>query len=66
MANNGHEEKIGDDIHSESGEHVDPNVGEENRNEGAQDLNPGEKDVGKESNSLKKTSRDEYYNESNL
>ncbi|XP_028122747.1 uncharacterized protein LOC114319881 [Camellia sinensis] len=48
MANNGLEEKIGDDIHSGSDEHVDPNVEGENRNEGAQDPNLGEKDVGKE------------------
>ncbi|KAL7191009.1 hypothetical protein ACSBR2_023143 [Camellia fascicularis] len=66
MANNKQEEKIGDDIHSESGEHVDPNVGEENRNKGAQDANPGEKDADKVGNAPKKGGRDEYYNESNL
>ncbi|KAL7193917.1 hypothetical protein ACSBR2_025539 [Camellia fascicularis] len=58
MANNGQEEKIGDDIHNESGEHVDPNLGEENHNEGAYDPNPGEKDVGREGNALKKEQHD--------
>ncbi|KAL7194455.1 hypothetical protein ACSBR1_034804 [Camellia fascicularis] len=66
MANNGQEEKIGDDINSESCEHRDPNVGKENCNGEAQDPNPGEKDVGKEGNALKKAGRDEYYNESDL
>ncbi|KAL7246550.1 hypothetical protein ACSBR2_001611 [Camellia fascicularis] len=66
MANNGPKEKIKDDIYSKSGEHVDPNVGEKNHNEGAQDPNPGEKDVGKEQNTSKKGGRDEYYNESGL
>ncbi|KAL7208483.1 hypothetical protein ACSBR1_030264 [Camellia fascicularis] len=66
MANDGQEEKIGDDINSESCEHRDPNVGKENRNKEAPDLNPGKKDVGREGNALKKASRDEYYNESDL
>ncbi|KAL7234703.1 hypothetical protein ACSBR1_018202 [Camellia fascicularis] len=66
MANNRQEEKIGDDIHSESCEHADPNIGEENCNEGAYDPNPGEKDVGKEGNTPKKAGRDEYYNEGDL
>ncbi|KAL7174055.1 hypothetical protein ACSBR2_033328 [Camellia fascicularis] len=66
MANNEDEEKIGDNIHNKSGEHVDPNVREENCNEGAHDPNPGEKDVDKEGNAPKKGGRDEYYNESNL
>ncbi|KAL7225423.1 hypothetical protein ACSBR1_020737 [Camellia fascicularis] len=66
MANNGQEEKIGDDINSESFEQVDLNVGKENHNEGTQDLNPGEKDVGNKGNAPKKAGRDEYYNESDL
>ncbi|KAL7189330.1 hypothetical protein ACSBR1_039052 [Camellia fascicularis] len=63
MANDGQEKKIGDDINSESYEHRDPNVGKENCNEKAQDSNPGEKNVDKEGNTLKKAGRDEYYNE---
>ncbi|KAL7174302.1 hypothetical protein ACSBR2_033544 [Camellia fascicularis] len=66
MTNNEQEEKIGDDIHSESEEHVDPNVREENRNEGVQELSPGVKNVSKECNVPKKRGRDEYYSESNL
>ncbi|KAL7174547.1 hypothetical protein ACSBR2_033733 [Camellia fascicularis] len=66
MANNGQGEKIGDDVLSGSGKHADSNIGEENRNEGAQDPNPGEKDVCKEGNATKKAGRDEYYNESDL
>ncbi|KAL7262878.1 hypothetical protein ACSBR1_001108 [Camellia fascicularis] len=66
MANNRQEEKIGDNIHSESEEHVDPNAREENRNEGVQEPNLEEKDAGKEHNVLKKGGRDEYYNESDL
>ncbi|KAL7183358.1 hypothetical protein ACSBR2_025710 [Camellia fascicularis] len=66
MANDGQEEKIGDDINSESCKHRDPNVRKENRNEEAHDPNPGEKDVGKEGNAPKKAGRDEYYNKSDL
>ncbi|KAL7243123.1 hypothetical protein ACSBR1_015525 [Camellia fascicularis] len=66
MANNGKEEKIGDDIHSEGEEHVDPNANEENRNEGVQESNLGENDAGKECNVSKKDGQNEYYNESGL
>ncbi|KAL7253573.1 hypothetical protein ACSBR1_007996 [Camellia fascicularis] len=66
MANNGQGEKIRDDVLGESSKHVDPNIEEENRNKGAQDQYPGEKDVGKEGDVPKKASRDEYYNESDL
>ncbi|KAL7175124.1 hypothetical protein ACSBR2_028848 [Camellia fascicularis] len=66
MANNVQEEKVGDDINSESYEHVDPNVEKENRNEGAQDQSLAEKDVGKEDKAAKKGGRDEYYNKNDL
>ncbi|KAL7214880.1 hypothetical protein ACSBR1_027125 [Camellia fascicularis] len=63
MANNEEEERIGDGIHGEEEEHVDPNAREENRNEGAQEPNLGVNDVGKGRNIPKKRGRDEYYNE---
>ncbi|KAL7243663.1 hypothetical protein ACSBR1_015969 [Camellia fascicularis] len=66
MANNVQEEKIGDNIYNESCEHADPNIREAKRNEGAQDPNPGEKDVDKEGHAPKKAGRDEYYNENDL
>ncbi|KAL7194495.1 hypothetical protein ACSBR1_034843 [Camellia fascicularis] len=66
MANNGQGEKIGDDVLGGIGKHADLNIEEENHNEGTRDQNPGDKDVGKEGNALKKSSRDEYYNESDL
>ncbi|KAL7216524.1 hypothetical protein ACSBR1_028466 [Camellia fascicularis] len=66
MANNGHEEKIMDDINTKSCEHTDPNVWKDNRNDEAKDVNPKEKDVGKEDNAPKEGGRDEYYNESDL
>ncbi|KAL7197259.1 hypothetical protein ACSBR2_019858 [Camellia fascicularis] len=66
MANNGKEEKIGDDIHSECEEHVDPNVRKEDRNEGVQELNLGVNDASKGRDGPKKGGRDEYYNEGDL
>ncbi|KAL7186484.1 hypothetical protein ACSBR2_028270 [Camellia fascicularis] len=66
MADDGHEEKTGNGINSESCEHKDPNVGKENHNKEAHNLNLGEKDVDKEGNASKKVGRDEYYNESDL
>ncbi|KAL7247870.1 hypothetical protein ACSBR2_002723 [Camellia fascicularis] len=66
MANNGHGEKIGDDVLGGSGKHANPNIKEENRNEGAWYQNLGEKDVDKEGDAPKKAGRDEYYNESDL
>lgn len=46
MANDGQKEKIRDDIPNGSGKHADPNIEEENPNEGPRDQNLGEKDVG--------------------
>lgn len=46
MANDEQKEKIGDDISNENGKHADPNMEEENHNEGPRDQNSGEKDVG--------------------
>ncbi|KAL7191005.1 hypothetical protein ACSBR2_023139 [Camellia fascicularis] len=66
MADNGQEEKIGDDIHSESEEHVDPNVREENPNEGVHESNLGVNNTNKGHDGLKKGGRDEYYNEGDL
>ncbi|KAL7264012.1 hypothetical protein ACSBR1_002047 [Camellia fascicularis] len=66
MANDGQKEKIGDDIPSGNGKHVDPNIEEENPNEGPRDQNPREKDVGQEGDPPNKASRDEYYDESDL
>lgn len=66
MANDRQKEKVGDDIPSGSGKHVDPNVKEENCNKGAQDQNPGGKNIGQEGDPPKKAGRDEYYNESDL
>ncbi|KAL7170355.1 hypothetical protein ACSBR2_035260 [Camellia fascicularis] len=66
MANDGQKEKIGDDIPSGSGKHSDPNMEEENPNEGPRDQNLREKDVGQEGDPLKKAGQDEYYNESDL
>ncbi|KAL7199818.1 hypothetical protein ACSBR2_022009 [Camellia fascicularis] len=60
------EEKIGDNIISESNEHIVLTAGEKNCNEGAQDPNLGEKDVSKGGNTPKKSCRYEYYNESDL
>ena len=56
MANDGQKEKIRDNISNESGKHADPNMKEENHNEGPRDQNPGEKDVGQQGDTLKKTS----------
>ncbi|KAL7220678.1 hypothetical protein ACSBR2_013540 [Camellia fascicularis] len=66
MTNDGQKEKIKDNIPSESGKHADPNMEEENPNEGPRDQNRGGKDVGQEGDPPKKASRDEYYNESDL
>ncbi|KAL7176513.1 hypothetical protein ACSBR2_029945 [Camellia fascicularis] len=66
MANDGQKEKIGDDIPSESDKHADPNMEEENPNEGPWDQNPKEKDVDQEGNPPKKASRDKYYNKNDL
>ncbi|GMP96194.1 hypothetical protein CsSME_00044944 [Camellia sinensis var. sinensis] len=66
MANNGQKEKVGDDIPTGSGKHIDPNVEEDNCNEETRDQNPGEKDVGKEGDVPKKSDRDGYYNEDDL
>ncbi|KAL7236580.1 hypothetical protein ACSBR1_019802 [Camellia fascicularis] len=66
MANDGYKVKIGEDIPSRSGKHADPNMEEENHDEGTRDQNLREKDVGQEGDALKKAGRDEYYNESNL
>ncbi|KAL7181175.1 hypothetical protein ACSBR1_040110 [Camellia fascicularis] len=49
-----------------SGKHADPNIEEENHNEGVRDQNPGEKDIDKEGDAPKKVGRDEFYNESDL
>ncbi|KAL7201016.1 hypothetical protein ACSBR1_032844 [Camellia fascicularis] len=66
MANDKQGEKIGDDIPSKSRKHADPNIEEENRDGGAQDLNLVQKDISKEGNAPKKPDRDKYYNESDL
>ncbi|KAL7220677.1 hypothetical protein ACSBR2_013539 [Camellia fascicularis] len=66
MTNDGQKEKIKDDIPSRSGKHADPNMEEENPNEGPRDQNPGEKGVGQEGDPPKKTGRDEYYHKSDL
>ncbi|KAL7187640.1 hypothetical protein ACSBR1_037661 [Camellia fascicularis] len=66
MANDGQKEKIRDDIPSGSGKHADPNMEEENHNEGTRDQNPEEKNVGQEENAPKKSGRDKYYNENDL
>ncbi|KAL7178819.1 hypothetical protein ACSBR1_042217 [Camellia fascicularis] len=66
MANDEQKEKIGDDVPSRCGKHADPNMEEENPNKGPWDQNPREKNIGQEGDLLKKASRDEYYNESDL
>ncbi|KAL7188857.1 hypothetical protein ACSBR1_038669 [Camellia fascicularis] len=66
MANDGQKEKVGDDIPSGSGKHIDPNVEKENCNEEPQEKNPGGKDVGQEGDVPKKAGRGKYYNESDL
>ncbi|KAL7212374.1 hypothetical protein ACSBR2_015123 [Camellia fascicularis] len=66
MASDGQKEKIGDDIPTGSGKHIDPNVEEDNYNEKTQDQNLGEKDVGQEGDVPKKSDRDGYYNENDL
>ncbi|KAL7170985.1 hypothetical protein ACSBR2_035777 [Camellia fascicularis] len=66
MANDEQKEKIRDDIPSGSGRHADPNMDEENHNEGTWEQNPGEKDIDQEGDAPKKAGRDEYYNESDL
>ncbi|KAL7265349.1 hypothetical protein ACSBR1_003173 [Camellia fascicularis] len=66
MANDGQKEKVGDDIPSGSGKHADPNMEEENCNEGPRDQNPREKDVGQEGDAPKKACQNGYYNESDL
>ncbi|KAL7164929.1 hypothetical protein ACSBR2_040760 [Camellia fascicularis] len=48
MANDEQQEKIGDDIPCGSGKHADPNIEEENHNEGTWDQNPGKKDMPEE------------------
>ena len=55
MANDAQKENIKDDVLCGSGKHADPNIEEENHNEGAWDQNPGDKDVGKEGDTLKKS-----------
>ncbi|KAL7257870.1 hypothetical protein ACSBR1_004061 [Camellia fascicularis] len=48
MANDGHKEKGGNDIPTDSGKHVDPNMEEDGCNEETQDQNHEKKDVGQE------------------
>ncbi|KAL7212184.1 hypothetical protein ACSBR2_014956 [Camellia fascicularis] len=57
MANDGHKEKVEDDI---------PNVEEENCNEGPRDQNSGENDSGQEGDAPKKAGQGGYCNESDL
>ncbi|KAL7167290.1 hypothetical protein ACSBR2_037869 [Camellia fascicularis] len=66
MANDEQKEKIGDDIPTRSGKHIDPNVEEDSCNEEPRDNNLGEKDVGQEGDVPKKADRGEYYNEDDL
>ncbi|KAL7176825.1 hypothetical protein ACSBR2_030215 [Camellia fascicularis] len=66
MANDRQKEKIGDDIPTESGKHIDLNVEEDNCNEETRDQNPEKKDVGQEGDVLKKADRGGYYNENDL
>ncbi|KAL7192641.1 hypothetical protein ACSBR2_024463 [Camellia fascicularis] len=44
MANDRQKKKIEDDVPCGSGKHADPNIEEENHNEGARDQNPGDKE----------------------
>ncbi|KAL7195267.1 hypothetical protein ACSBR1_035479 [Camellia fascicularis] len=62
MANDGQKDKVGDDIPTGSGKHIDPNVEEENCSEETRDQNPGEKGVSNEGNVPKKSNRGGYYN----
>ncbi|KAL7261471.1 hypothetical protein ACSBR1_000008 [Camellia fascicularis] len=66
MANDGQKEKVGDDISTGSGKHLDLEVKKDNCNEETRDQNPGEKDVGQEGDVPKKSDRSAYYNEDNL
>ncbi|KAL7239634.1 hypothetical protein ACSBR2_005516 [Camellia fascicularis] len=66
MASDGQKEKVGDDIPTGSGKHIDPNVEEDNCNKETRDQNPGEKDVSQEGNVPKKANRGGYYNEDDL
>ncbi|KAL7208667.1 hypothetical protein ACSBR1_030413 [Camellia fascicularis] len=66
MANDRQKEKIRDDVPCGSSKHANPNIEEGNHNEGAWDQNPGDKDINKDGDTPKKSSRDEYYNKSDL
>ncbi|KAL7169176.1 hypothetical protein ACSBR2_034254 [Camellia fascicularis] len=66
MANNGQEVRIGDDIHSEEEEHVDPNTERGDHNKKVQEVHLEANNVAKGREENKKGSRDEYYYESDL
>ncbi|THG12064.1 hypothetical protein TEA_017437 [Camellia sinensis var. sinensis] len=66
MASNGQKEKVGNDIPTGSGKHVDLDVEEDNCNKNTRDKNHGEKDVGQEGDMPKKSDRGGYYNEDDL
>mgnify|MGYP003702859657 CR=1 FL=1 len=66
MANNGHKEKVGNDMPTGSGKHVDLDIEEDNCNEKTRDKNHGEKNIGQEGDVPKKSDRGGYYNEDDL
>ncbi|KAL7263183.1 hypothetical protein ACSBR1_001372 [Camellia fascicularis] len=66
MANVGQEVSIGDDIHSEEEEYVDPNVGGENNENKVQEVNLEANNAARGRNSLKRGNREEYYNKSDF
>ncbi|KAL7206170.1 hypothetical protein ACSBR2_018978 [Camellia fascicularis] len=66
MANDGQKEKVGDDIPTGNGKHIDLNVEEDNCNKETQDQNNREKDASQEGDVPKKSDRSGYYNEDDI
>ncbi|KAL7203984.1 hypothetical protein ACSBR2_017112 [Camellia fascicularis] len=65
MANAGQEVRVGNDMHSEEEEYVNPSNGIGNNDEKVQKVNPNANNVAKGRNGPRIGNREEYYNESN-